>query len=277
MQVFSGKIKNGIEGIASASLFLSNQSIRETEMSRNILPSKNQSIKKCSIGDCEGKHEAKGLCRIHYRRFQTHGTVDLVPRKTRLCSVETCNRKHAANGFCAKHGLRFKQHGNPLLTLKNVGVGETPEEKFWSKVDKSKGENQCWEWQAAKDKDGYGNAWLFRSDPNKRIHLAHRIAFFYSTGIRSNFSILHSCDNPSCCNPKHLREGTHKDNTNDMVSRNRQSKGENTAKAKLKTEQVLEIRQKFKDGISAKSLSKEYQISIRSIYKVIERKSWKHI
>ena len=37
---------------------------------------------------------------------------------------------------------------------------------------------------------------------------------------------MHSCDNPICCNPKHLSKGTHKDNSDDKVRKNRHAFGE---------------------------------------------------
>lgn len=43
----------------------------------------------------------------------------------------------------------------------------------------------------------------------------HRIAI----NCPDNFHSLHACDNPPCCNPWHLREGTHEDNMRDYEER----------------------------------------------------------
>lgn len=76
----------------------------------------------------------------------------------------------------------------------------------------------CWHYMGAVDKKGYG-----RFD---RM-LAHRVAA-KAAGLISqtwlvahNENVLHSCDNPSCCNPAHLRAGTLSDNMQDCSKRGR--------------------------------------------------------
>ena len=53
---------------------------------------------------------------------------------------------------------------------------------------------------------------------------AHRMAYEVAKGdIPEGMHILHSCDNPKCCNPAHLRPGTHQENMDDMQARGRRT------------------------------------------------------
>ncbi len=52
---------------------------------------------------------------------------------------------------------------------------------------------------------------------NKTIG-AHRLSYMLFVGpIDDGLHVLHSCDNPSCFNPYHLRLGTHKENMWDKI------------------------------------------------------------
>lgn len=84
----------------------------------------------------------------------------------------------------------------------------TPEKrqlKFWSKVAITANDDLCWEWQAGTNKRGYGKIGYVDDNNEHKDYLAHRIAWQYPNYIiPDGLLILHSCDNPKCCNPKHL-------------------------------------------------------------------------
>ena len=104
---------------------------------------------------------------------------------------------------------------------------ERQAELFWAKVDKSAGTDGCWLYMGFRKWDGYG--WLARRLPGSektRYMTAHRYAWFLENGMpESGLHILHICDNPPCCNPKHLRLGTHQENMADRVAKGRHLMG----------------------------------------------------
>jgi hypothetical protein len=147
-------------------------------------------------------------------------------------------------------------------------------EDFWEKVDKNSSTTGCWEWQGAKDKDGYGNS-FHKSKP-------HRWIFQYINGpITSQQFVCHHCDNPSCVNPDHLWLGTLQDNHRDMMIKGRhgygRSPGISNPAAKLTEQQVLEIRDLYKAGMSRNKLAKKYNMHWTSIHDIVFRNTWCHI
>ena len=76
----------------------------------------------------------------------------------------------------------------------------------------------CWEWIGVRNHGGYG--YLLKQYSKKSG--AHQISFELHYGpIPKGMLVLHRCDNPGCVNPAHLFLGTHKDNTLDMIKKNR--------------------------------------------------------
>ena len=76
----------------------------------------------------------------------------------------------------------------------------------------------CWDWHGNKSHNGYGR---FAVTRDKTVR-AHRYSYkFFKGDIPEGLLVLHSCDNPACVNPKHLRLGTYKDNYEDSMARGR--------------------------------------------------------
>lgn len=93
-------------------------------------------------------------------------------------------------------------------------MNEEDQKRFWNKVDKS---GDCWIWTSALSGKGYGDFML-----NKRHHRAHRLSYELAHGpIQGGLFVLHRCDNKQCVNPEHLFLGTHRDNMDDLVQKNR--------------------------------------------------------
>lgn len=74
----------------------------------------------------------------------------------------------------------------------------TLEERFWAKVARGPG---CWEWQAARDSDGYGAIKV-----GGRRERAHRASWFIEKGAWPTGELVHACGNRGCVCPDHLQE-----------------------------------------------------------------------
>jgi hypothetical protein len=147
--------------------------------------------------------------------------------------------------------------------------------RFWSNVDIRTPE-ECWNWTASVNSTGRG---AFSID-GKNIK-AHRMAWILTYGeIPEGMIICHKCDNGKCCNPNHLFLGTHRDNTQDMISKGRRVilNGEDDPKHKLTEHQVLEIRRLYKPWrYSQFRLAYEFGVSRSTIEEILHRRIWKHI
>lgn len=165
---------------------------------------------------------------------------------------------------------------------------------FWSRVAKG-AEDTCWNWIAGKDSLGYG---VFQAKSTKgwnepfkrglRCVRSHRIAFALSYGYESKGHVCHHCDNKSCCNPKHLYDGTYETNSRDAWVRGIAV----VPVLKLTNEQVLEIRALYpspngprprgphRKKIGAPdtaSIAVKYGVSKSTILRIANRQGWKHI
>ena len=144
--------------------------------------------------------------------------------------------------------------------------------RFWEKVRKT---DQCWIWEGAISTGGYGQ--IKRSGHN--VH-AHRIAWELTYGkIPKGLYVCHHCDNRRCVHPEHLFLGTAKDNSLDMVMKNRHHVviGELNPNAKLKNTQVKEIKRGLQSGKTDRELATLFGVKPYVIYFIRKGIRWQHV
>jgi hypothetical protein len=83
----------------------------------------------------------------------------------------------------------------------------------------------------------------------------------------------HRCDQPGCCNPRHIFTGTPAENSRDMVNKGRTQAHERRGRtpAKLTPDQVHLIRTSMETG---KILAERFGVCQRTIWAVRSRRTW---
>lgn len=149
-------------------------------------------------------------------------------------------------------------------------------ERFWNKVD-IRGDDECWPWLACRV-GGYGHIF------NDRPRIAHRVGWELVYGpIPDGLCVLHSCDNPPCCNPEHLFLGTQLDNMKDMTRKGRRlgirtTYGSKHPCSKLSETDVLEICNLYVSGkYLQKELAHKFGVSRPHISLLVNKRGWRHI
>lgn len=175
-----------------------------------------------------------------------------------------------------------------------INLTEKDIARFWSKVSRG-ATDACWEWRASRNGQGYGEFGL--RDRNVK---AHRVSYVIANGsIQDDLDVLHTCDNPPCCNPAHLFQGTHTDNMQDMLHKGRHGlkshperaargerhgihthiesrpRGEKNGNAKLTIEQVAQIRELRKQGVLQRVLATMFGVSVSEISLIDRGEHWK--
>lgn len=155
-----------------------------------------------------------------------------------------------------------------------VGAKETPQ-CFWQHVER-RGPDDCWPFNGSTSDVNYGSVrWAGRTQR------AHRIAYTLAYGqIPDGLNVLHSCDNPPCCNPAHLFLGTQAENSADMIRKNRVNRtarfiGAAHPRAKLTEEAVFEARWLRKAGMPWRRLAARFGVSKTTITAAVIGRTWK--
>ena len=146
--------------------------------------------------------------------------------------------------------------------------------RFWQKV-RIGWPNDCWLWQAGTDADGYGKFGVAG-----RTIRAHRYALLAAHDMMDDpRQVLHSCDVPACCNPAHMRLGTHGDNMADRGRRGRTArlKGSDNGQAKLTENQAQQIKRLLAAKVKQREIAAAFGISQPSVSQINTGRYWGHV
>lgn len=149
---------------------------------------------------------------------------------------------------------------------------ESFRQRVWAKIDR-RGEDECWPWMGA-TQFGYGYIWVV---PQKHHAKAHRIVYAYTYGdFDPAWLVCHRCDNPPCCNPRHLFLGTVADNMRDrdLKGRGYDRHGEKNGRAKVTQQQVEQIRALVASGKSQQSVGERYGLKQAQVSRIVRSKCW---
>ena len=128
------------------------------------------------------------------------------------------------------------------------------------------------EWKGFKDKNGYG-----KIEVEGVTVAAHRLAYEIQSGesIPEGLVVRHYvCDYPPCCRRSHLRVGTYKQNSEDMIGKLRHSYGENHWMSKLTTEEVEKIRLLKDSGeYTQVELAEMFEVTPKTISNIVRYKN----
>ena len=154
----------------------------------------------------------------------------------------------------------------------------TPEQRLLAKLRHN---GECLEFIGCRTPLGYG-----RISVGGETIYAHHLAYELAHGsIPNGHIIMHTCDNPSCCNAKHLVAGTHKENTHDSMRKGRWNtprriaarrahQGANATRI-LDRADIEEIRNLKSDGYSCRQIAQRFGVGHNTIWRVVTKQSYR--
>lgn len=207
------------------------------------------------------------------------------------CGQETgtytrTRQKSKTNNACVE--------GESRPFVKNHGKRSDPVLRFWAKVDK-RGPNDCWLWTGAHGE--WGGRFSVNGKPVPPSRFAYELE---NEPIPQDMYACHHCDNPLCCNPKHIFAGTPHDNAQDMVNKGRHvaqrnpeklsrgkrhsdalighmPRGEARSHTKLTESQVREIFDLDAQGWTQPAIANHFSVTRSAIQQILIGNNWKHL
>jgi hypothetical protein len=142
-----------------------------------------------------------------------------------------------------------------------------------ARLDQSGGEDACWPWLK---RDGTLGKGYFRVGipGTRRTQIANRIIMAAPDGVE----VCHTCDNPPCCNPRHLFLGSQSDNMKDAATKGRLLRaGVHNGRTQLTEEGVRTIRARAAAGERHRDIAKDYGLTRAAVSHLARGLTWRHV
>ena len=181
-----------------------------------------------------------------------------------LQQLDAMAGQRVRNAFgLSKRRSHYRTGNKPLDTAFCKWTAEDATREFWRLVA-IKRPNDCWEFKGRKYEQGYG-----RTTVGGPMERSHRFAWITVNGpIPKDGKILHHCDNPPCCNPRHLYLGTQKDNVRDVYMR------QTSSRAFIGMDGAEQVRQLFASGMKVNQIARKLGYGHTSVSNILRGKTW---
>lgn len=178
------------------------------------------------------------------------------------------------NEYQRNHRKYLKKSPDEKRKIDEIKYEQQSIKRYWEKVDK-KGIDECWNWLASINQDGYGNFTYHGKIINAHIMscIIHKIE------IPKGKEVTHICNNRKCQNPNHFKIDTHSNNLKYMVDTGRavHPKGNECSFIKITENQVIEIKRRLLNGDMQKDIAKDYGISKQLVSSIKCGLCWRHV
>lgn len=133
----------------------------------------------------------------------------------------------------------------------------------------------CIFWTGWRNEKGYGRVYY-----KKQVFFVHRAAFMIAENrdLLPEEVVMHICNNPSCCNPDHLRVGTVQENNTYKLSQGRfYVNGKRPKHRRLNSEEVIKIKLRLNSGHGITKIARDYDMSTQCIRDIKNERTWSSV
>ena len=136
------------------------------------------------------------------------------------------------------------------------------DERFDFYTEKS---DACWMWKGSHTRR-YGTFWAHGKNIGAHVYAYRR----FKGEVAPGMFVCHTCDVPLCVNPEHLFVGTPKDNTQDMMRKNRGAwpRGDQHHLSKLSESDIEEIFQ-LRKIMTQSAIAKKFGVDQSHISRIV--------